>query len=122
MSERERLVKLIKTHIKIEEEHVKQLTEMEETIGYAAAKLLLLEMKLDSQKHAGILNGILDISGNALYVLAARTGRLDVAAVLGALYPASTVLLAWVFLKERISPIQTAGIVLAFAAIILFTL
>ena len=69
-----------------------------------------------------ILNGILDISGNALYVLAARTGRLDVAAVLGALYPASTVLLAWVFLKERISPIQTAGIVLAFAAIILFTL
>lgn len=60
LSERERLVQLVKTHIKIEEEHVKQLTEMEKTIGYAAAKLLLLEMRLDSQKHAGILNGILD--------------------------------------------------------------
>ena len=69
-----------------------------------------------------ILNGILDIGGNGFYVLAARTGRLDVAAVLGALYPASTVLLAWMFLKERISWIQTVGILFAFAAIILFML
>lgn len=69
-----------------------------------------------------ILNGILDIGGNGFYVLAARTGRLDVAAVLGALYPASTVLLAWIFLKERISWIQAIGILLAFAAILLFTL
>ncbi len=53
-------MQLIKTHIGIEEEHVKQLTEMEKTIGNAAAKLLLLEMRLDSQKHAGILNGILE--------------------------------------------------------------
>ncbi len=69
-----------------------------------------------------ILSGILDVSGNGLYALAARTGRLDVAAVLGALYPASTVLLAWIFLKERISMVQTIGILCAFAAIILFTL
>ena len=68
-----------------------------------------------------ILNGILDIGGNGFYVLAARTGRLDVAAVLGALYPASTVLLAWMFLKERISWIQMIGILFAVAAIILFT-
>jgi len=42
--------------------------------------------------------------------------------VLGALYPASTVLLAWIFLKERLTWLQTIGVVLAFAAIILFTL
>jgi uncharacterized membrane protein len=69
-----------------------------------------------------ILNGIIDIAGNAFYILSAQTGRIDVAAVLGALYPASTVLLAWMFLKERISWVQTFGVVLAFAAIVLFTI
>jgi len=69
-----------------------------------------------------VLNGILDIGGNALYVLSAQTGRMDVAAVLSALYPASTVFLAWILLKERISRTQAIGIVLAFIAIVLFTI
>jgi drug/metabolite transporter (DMT)-like permease len=69
-----------------------------------------------------ILNGVIDIAGNAFYILSAHTGRIDVAAVLGALYPASTVLLAWIILKEKISVIQTLGIALAFVAIILFTI
>ena len=69
-----------------------------------------------------VVNGVLDIGGNAFYVLAAQTGRLDVAAVLSALYPASTVFLAWTFLKERITWLQTFGILLAFVAIMLFTL
>jgi uncharacterized membrane protein len=50
-----------------------------------------------------LLSSVLDTLGNAFYALSARTGRLDVAAVLGALYPGATVLLAWVFLKEKIS-------------------
>ena len=69
-----------------------------------------------------IINGMIDIGGNAFYVLAARTGRIDVAAVLGALYPASTVLLAWIFLKERLTWLQAFGVLLAFVAIVLFTL
>lgn len=69
-----------------------------------------------------IINGVIDIAGNGFYVLSTHTGRIDVAAVLGALYPASTVLLAWIFLKERISLIQGLGIAFAFIAIILFTL
>lgn len=69
-----------------------------------------------------ILNGLLDVSGNGFYALAAKTGRLDLAAVLGALYPASTVLMAWILLKERISAIQTIGILSALAAILLLTL
>jgi drug/metabolite transporter (DMT)-like permease len=69
-----------------------------------------------------VVNGVLDIGGNAFYVLAAQTGRIDVAAVLGALYPASTVLLAWIFLQERITWLQGLGVLLAFGAIVLFTL
>ena len=66
--------------------------------------------------------GIIDAAGTACYALSARLGRMDIAAVLGSLYPGATVLLAWVFLKENISRIQTLGILLALGAIILLTL
>jgi len=69
-----------------------------------------------------LLSSLLDTLGNAFYALSARTGRLDVAAVLGALYPGATVLLAWVFLHERISRIQAIGIVLALVAILALTI
>ena len=69
-----------------------------------------------------IINGVIDIAGNAFYILSAQSGRIDVAAVLGALYPAATVLLAWLILKEKNSLTQAVGIVLALIAIVLFTL
>lgn len=69
-----------------------------------------------------ILCSILDTIGNASYVLSARMGRMDIAAVLGSLYPGATVLLAWLILKERISRIQTFGILLALGAIVILTI
>lgn len=68
------------------------------------------------------LSSLLDSAGNALYAMSARMGRMDVAAVLGSLYPGSTVLLAWFILKERVSPVQMAGIVIALAAITLIAM
>jgi drug/metabolite transporter (DMT)-like permease len=68
------------------------------------------------------LNSILDIGGNAFYILAGQTGRLDVSAVLSSLYPGVTVILAWFILKERLTLTQWIGIGAALVAIGLFTL
>jgi len=68
-----------------------------------------------------VVSGLLDSAGNALFIAATRHGRLDVSAILSSLYPASTVVLARVLLKEKISPRQGAGIVGALAAVALIS-
>ncbi|WP_306896734.1 DMT family transporter [Agromyces albus] len=60
--------------------------------------------------------GVVDVVANGLLLLGIRAGDLSVAAVLGAMYPAGTILLAAVVLKERIAPVQWAGLVLALTA------
>lgn len=63
--------------------------------------------------------GLFDAGGNILFALATRLGRLDISATLTSLYPAGTVFLAWIILKERLSPRQLFGVITALVALIL---
>ncbi|WP_230375539.1 DMT family transporter [Methanolobus vulcani] len=68
-----------------------------------------------------LLAGFLDTGGNVFYVLAAKTGRLDIAAILASLYPAVTVILAWVLLKEKLRSRQWFGVFAVMLAVMLIS-
>jgi drug/metabolite transporter (DMT)-like permease len=61
--------------------------------------------------------GALDSAANLAFLLAVRDGELAIVAVVTALYPAGTVLLARVLLGERIGRTQLAGLGLAAVAV-----
>lgn len=66
--------------------------------------------------------GVLDSVANLLFLLAARDGDLAVVAVLVALYPAGTILLARVMLAERVHRGQLLGLGTAAVAVSLLAL
>lgn len=81
------------------------------------------EMRLEP-RGAGVAaaGGVLDATANLLILIALRLGDLATVSVLTALYPAGTILLAAVVLRERVAPVQWVGLVLAIVAAALLAL
>lgn len=70
----------------------------------------------------GILSGVLDSAATVAFLLAVRSGPLAVVAVITALYPASTVVLARFGLREKISRFQLVGMVAAALSVVLLSI
>lgn len=66
-----------------------------------------------------VATGVVDSAANIAQVVAIRMGPLAVASVIGGLYPVATVLLARVFLGERLHGRQRLGVALALVAVVL---
>jgi drug/metabolite transporter (DMT)-like permease len=95
-------------------------------VGRAVSSAVVIGAALALRRHLGDARpslpasaaaGVLDSLANFAFLLAVREGDLAVVAVITALYPAATVLLARAFLAERIGPTQLAGLGLAAVAV-----
>ncbi len=83
--------------------------------------IVLLQRKFTEITAAGVgwavLAGAIDTLGTMLFIRASQTGRLDEAVVISSLYPAITVLLARIFLKEHFTRWKFVGLLAALAAV-----
>ena len=61
--------------------------------------------------------GLLDTGANGLFAVATTQGYLSLVAVLGTIYPAVTVMLAYLLLRERLAPHQLAGVLVTLAGV-----
>jgi drug/metabolite transporter (DMT)-like permease len=96
------------------------------TIMFAAVGILALWARRRSPQPStggwrpglrlAIACGLADATANAGLLLGLRLGDLTVVAVLTALYPAGTIILAAIVLRERIAVVQYLGLGLAIAA------
>jgi drug/metabolite transporter (DMT)-like permease len=66
-----------------------------------------------------VLAGVFDVAANGLFLLASREGLLSLVSVLSSLYPATTVVLARLLLRERLRRLQLGGLALALVGVAL---
>jgi drug/metabolite transporter (DMT)-like permease len=69
-----------------------------------------------------VASGVLDMAANLLYLEASHRGLLSIVAVISAMYPVSTVCLAFALDHERVSRSQAAGLACAVTALALVSL
>jgi drug/metabolite transporter (DMT)-like permease len=85
-------------------------------VAYAGRTSIRMPLQLAA---LATICGIIDMLANALYLLAGRLGPLSIVVTLSSLYPASTVLLARIVLRERLTLLQVSGVGCALAAVAL---
>lgn len=92
----------------------------------AAVTVILLAVVLggswvprDRAAYVGLIPGLLGVVATGAFMVAAQLGTLAVSAILTSLYPAFTILLAALLLRERILRAQAFGLALCGAAVVL---
>jgi len=86
----------------------------------AAALILRPPLRLPRRRMGPIVFvGLADVAANTLFSAASTFGYLSVVAVLGYLYPVVTVLLAHLFLRERLRPLQQIAALAALAGAVM---
>ncbi|MEJ7616159.1 MAG: EamA family transporter [Pyrinomonadaceae bacterium] len=70
----------------------------------------------------GILNGVISGLGMLAFYAALAQGQASIVGPVTALFPLLTILLALMFLRERINRVQGAGMILALVAILILSL
>ena len=93
--------------------------------GVVLGAFLSLRRRVDSRPPCWPLaagSGVLSALANLAFLLAVRSGELAIVAVITALFPAVTVVLARLVLRERLHPAQVAGLAAAALAVSLLAL
>lgn len=85
----------------------------------AGGKARLAELRTPGFAGAAAASGVIDIAANSLYLVSSRSAPLSLVGTIASLYPASTVLLAVVVLKERLDRAQQVGLLATAGAIVL---
>jgi transporter family protein len=94
------------------------------TLPLAFLAFLQLRMRLEKDARGityGILNGILSGIGLLAYYAAVSRGKVSVVGPVTSLFPLLTVILAFIFLRERLNKTQMLGAALSLVAIVIFS-
>lgn len=100
-------------------------------LSYRTTSIVILLIVLAVARNTGGLTrgdvpvlaaiGALDATANLLFGIASTLGMLTTTSVLSSLYPVVTAILAAIFLRERLRPIQYAGVSVAMVGVVLLS-
>jgi transporter family protein len=94
------------------------------TLPLALVAFLQLRMRLEKDARGisySILNGVLSGIGLLAYYAAVSRGKVSVVGPVTSLFPLLTVVLAFIFLRERLNRVQMVGVALSLVAIAIFS-